>query len=505
MKKWLSLVVVCLILTLLPLTANAHSSTGTMLGSNNVETFGATVLGATPCVGEPNILVFYTTFKNGVNVEGEAWNMDASGVEEVFFGDGEDSVRSYYRRSSYGKVNITGTVIEYTARHDASYYVEAYMVLDEILDHFRDEIDWSQYDTNEDSYLDGIILVTKTWPAVSPQAHCCLTYPDEVEGYNIAKFGYVPTEGMGSLYRVMAYMFGIPDTLSHCPGDMGYVTIMETTTGDLSGIVKFVLGWIDDPHILTGTGTFDIRLPSYALEGEIIIIPPNGDAENNAWLILENVSVEGGNDYITGVRFWKTMMNLDEHYNGYPNPFNLGMILTPYHFIQGCANKDNFFGYTYLAGESITPYTYPSTSYVATCAMIDSVIMPHTVIRDLGFSGVSIYINGFEETDALVTIQIDNTPDFPETDAELIKESTTFLSDSSRVEIARIACNKELEVFGDIGLINKSDGTSLPVEYAQTDDFREMMLELDPANADAKMLLRDSGFYHTRTVGETMR
>lgn len=35
--------------------------------------------------------------------------------------------------------------------------------------------------------------------------------------------------------------------------------------------------------------------------------------------------------------------------------------------------------------------------------------------------------------------------------------------------------------------------------------FREMMLELDPANIDAKMLLRDSGFYHTRTVGETMR
>ena len=36
-------------------------------------------------------------------------------------------------------------------------------------------------------------------------------------------------------------------------------------------------------------------------------------------------------------------------------------------------------------------------------------------------------------------------------------------------------------------------------------DFREMMLELDPANADAKMLLRDSSFYHIRTVGETMR
>jgi hypothetical protein len=36
-------------------------------------------------------------------------------------------------------------------------------------------------------------------------------------------------------------------------------------------------------------------------------------------------------------------------------------------------------------------------------------------------------------------------------------------------------------------------------------DFREMMIEIDPANADARMLLRGSEFYHTRTVGETMR
>ncbi len=36
-------------------------------------------------------------------------------------------------------------------------------------------------------------------------------------------------------------------------------------------------------------------------------------------------------------------------------------------------------------------------------------------------------------------------------------------------------------------------------------DFREMILELDPENVDARILLRGRNFYHTRTVSETMK
>jgi hypothetical protein len=93
-----------------------HSQAETLSASymgvdSNVNTIRATTVGALPCVGEAKILVFYTDFLNGA----ENWTRTKEEVEEMFFSEegktdlslaysNKDSLRSFYYRSSYGKI-----------------------------------------------------------------------------------------------------------------------------------------------------------------------------------------------------------------------------------------------------------------------------------------------------------------------------------------------------------------------------------------------------------------
>ena len=96
--------------------------------NSNVNTIRATTVGALPCIGEAKILVFYTDFLNGA----PNWKKTKEEVEDMFFSEegktnaslaysNSDSLRSFYYRSSYGKVDITGTVFEYQTQQDTSY------------------------------------------------------------------------------------------------------------------------------------------------------------------------------------------------------------------------------------------------------------------------------------------------------------------------------------------------------------------------------------------------
>ena len=82
----------------------------TFIPGSNVDKYGTATLGAMPCVGNAKVLVFYTTFGNA---EVPSYGTKASQIKELFFGY-KNSLRSYYQTSSYGKLDITGTVYEYT-------------------------------------------------------------------------------------------------------------------------------------------------------------------------------------------------------------------------------------------------------------------------------------------------------------------------------------------------------------------------------------------------------
>ena len=121
------LVACCLGVSGLPTTAGQSTENETkpyyLSANSNVDTIHATTVGALPCIGQAKILVFYVDFQTGK----EEGAKTREQVEELFFSETakhdptlayseQDSVRSYYHRSSYGKVDITGSVYEYQSQ-----------------------------------------------------------------------------------------------------------------------------------------------------------------------------------------------------------------------------------------------------------------------------------------------------------------------------------------------------------------------------------------------------
>ena len=138
--------------------------------NSNVDTIHATTVGAMPCIGDANVLVFYVDFKDG----DPNWTKSKEEVEDMFFSENgktdpsvaysdNDSLRSYYYRSSYGKLDIDGTVIEYQTKNPTSYYTGVEMVADEIIEYYKDTINWDDYDGNGDGHIDGIYIIARNY------------------------------------------------------------------------------------------------------------------------------------------------------------------------------------------------------------------------------------------------------------------------------------------------------------------------------------------------------
>lgn len=121
-----------------------------------------------PTTGNVKSLVFLVDFPDMPN-DGTT----PEDVEAMLF-SGEDtespeypyeSLSAYYKRSSYGKLNISGDVYGWlTMAHEREYYngedAEAgrQEMIQEILNAYDDEIDFSQYDSDKDGMVDSIYI-----------------------------------------------------------------------------------------------------------------------------------------------------------------------------------------------------------------------------------------------------------------------------------------------------------------------------------------------------------
>ena len=93
-------------------------------------------------------------------------------LEKVFFGGPEDmqwySLAEYYRSSSFGKCNVTGSVapwwhtgVSYSSidKEDTSYATRTAGAIRDYYREHNDEINLAQYDANKDGYVDTIVMI----------------------------------------------------------------------------------------------------------------------------------------------------------------------------------------------------------------------------------------------------------------------------------------------------------------------------------------------------------
>ena len=194
-------------------------------------------------------------------------------------GDGSgfpyESLHAYYERASYGKLDISGTAVDYQAKHERSYYQgDINTLFVEALDALDETLDLSQFDANGDGYLDCVYIHFagpdsgwgSTWWSqewtVQQQAspEVCERSWDGKRLWNACLLAENSAEGTAAstLIHETGHVLGLPDLYSYRRSSADSVErsgcltfdLMDNNTGDTNAFFKWMLGWIDEGKVV---------------------------------------------------------------------------------------------------------------------------------------------------------------------------------------------------------------------------------------------------------------
>ena len=264
---------------------------------------------AFPSLGSPKFLVVPVSFDDTKKT-----SELRSDIVKAFTGTAEDtgweSVKSYYEKSSYGKLTLDAEVTEwFTPSHNASYYETYYdeatdedgscLLVKEALNHFDSTYDYSEYDYDEDGFIDSIWLIYNApvdyeeadfWWAYQTKTG----YDDVWDGVKSSRYGFAGTDFMDPTKEELDYntdsilvdahtfihesghLMGLEDyydydTSKGPDNNMYGADMMDANIGDHCSFNKLLLGWVD-PTIATGDGLKEVSLHSFTETGEFLLI-----------------------------------------------------------------------------------------------------------------------------------------------------------------------------------------------------------------------------------------
>ena len=294
-------------------------------------------------IGEQKILVIPVSFTDYESLATEEVRQD---IETTFFGESADtgweSVASYYEKSSYGKLHLSGTVSEFYDAGIATSSLKSHEILDMddggtwwLLDNAvswykETHDDISEYDVDKDGYIDAVWMVF-----AAPNTHSS-SAPDQMSN-TFWPFSYFNSDNLGEgnvsdpvayRYSFASYDFmhagtGYADkvdahTYIHETGHLlglidyydpmgelhpfGTVDMMDYNIGDHCAYSKFALGW-KSPKVITKT-TEKITLQSTTETGEFLLLEPEGYNQTpfDEYFLIEFITPTGLNekDYTDG-------------------------------------------------------------------------------------------------------------------------------------------------------------------------------------------------------------
>lgn len=274
--------------------------------------------------GTYDVLVIPIEFKLGSSFK----QSELDKLDKAFNGTeadtGYESVKTYYQKSSYDKLNMSFDVVspyktKYNARYYNNYYEEVKydngdtgyqygeeVILLEALRYYESILDLSKYDYNNDNVIDGVYLIYNhsidyyddesmfwaytTWytaPSDLNQTFDGLdAYYYMFAGYDFieedVKGGTVVNDVIDGLkvnattfIHETGHMLGLDDYYDYYDdngSDMGLggVDIMDGNNGDHNAYSKIMMNWIT-PKIVTETQTITINPMSKS--GDAILVP----------------------------------------------------------------------------------------------------------------------------------------------------------------------------------------------------------------------------------------
>ena len=285
------------------ISVGSSSSISSTSNSNYVPTNWKGGLPSTGNVKVPVILIDFPDYPHNVTDT-------VTKADSKFFGNGNpdnypyESLKNYYLRSSYGKLNITGTIYGwYTAAHIRSYYSnlsssgdcsygnEALIM--EAVNYFHNKgVNFSQYDNDNNGYIDGLYIKwtgpdngwANFWWAYQSnwQANPSFT----VDGKKFNKFVWSwysnsaqgsPSDSIRTDIHETGHLLGLPDYYDYKAGTgpdggVGGLDMMDSNWGDHNCFSKYILGWINPQVVNSGTQKIVLN-PSETTTDSLIIMP----------------------------------------------------------------------------------------------------------------------------------------------------------------------------------------------------------------------------------------
>lgn len=275
-----------------------------------------------PSIGNVKALIIMVQFQDVKFTNG----LTANEVQKSVFGAEDkssfrypyESTSAFYKRASYGNLNLSGDVVTYTAKYSRSYYNnknEYETLVMEAMNALDSGINYAEYDGDKDGYLDCFSIniptngtsdddfwygCTSTWYRNSRFRLDGTKVRDYVMNDAQPQYNHMDYYNQ-ELCHEFGHLMGLPDYYKYYSSDYegmhgraGY-EMMDDMGGGLSSFSKLMLGWLKtdqvkvyDPAKTSQTFT----LTSECLSGNCIILPI-GDLNQNyfsEYFLIEYVS-----------------------------------------------------------------------------------------------------------------------------------------------------------------------------------------------------------------------
>lgn len=376
--------------------------------------------GGLPAFGTPKVLVILVDFPDYPHSS----NQTVADVQSKLFGAGAaadapyESLRTFYQRSSYNQLNVTGTVLGwYRATKNRSYYKNLGdgtgqdTLIKEAINYYNNQgHDFAQYDNNNDGRIDAFFI---KW-----------TGPDEgwssfwwayqwnvfdqnymVDGKRLGKYVWSwydnPSYGMVGYHAKVdihetGHLLGVPDYYDYKPGvgpegGVGRLDMMDGNWGDHNSFSKFMLEWITPVVIGSGSQTKTLN-PSGTSHDAILIMPNAKTSPFAEFFMAQYRKRNAGNDpsnYPTdGLIVWHVDARLnaagtDFQYNNSDTAHKLLRLMEADGLEEIEQKKSANAGDFYRPPKSFGPQTSPSSKNYQgqnTGVLIDALTTPVTTM-----------------------------------------------------------------------------------------------------------------------------
>jgi M6 family metalloprotease-like protein len=270
-----------------------------------------------PSTGQIKTLVFAVDFSDHTQANA---GITLADLELAFNGTPDEvdyeSVRSYYRKSSVNQLDLSADIYGfYRAEYPSTWYEDEYeklyatdifgnyiydeedliypdsLLIGELLSYYDEAINYADYDTNHDGYIDGLYIVYTTPVSFDNGSDLWWAYQDtyayEGNQFDAVEPYYFVWGGSDFLWEnddhinartwihETGHLLGLEDYYDYDESDrnnsggLGGADMMDDTFGDHNPFSKLMLGWIT-PTVITGTAEID--LAAYATTNQVLLI-----------------------------------------------------------------------------------------------------------------------------------------------------------------------------------------------------------------------------------------